>query len=137
MNETRGLWRGKRINNKEHNGEWVEGFFYPVRYTGYSIPGGIDYYIVTCPSGGGRLQIQVDPSTLGECTGLTDKNGKLIFEGDIVKIKGKIGRVLFVDDEAGFIIDTYETYFAMSYSSECEVIGNIHDDPGLISERTN
>ncbi len=59
MNENRGLWRGKRINNKEHNGEWVEGFLYPVKYTGSTIPGGIDYYIGTYPSGAGMQQLSL------------------------------------------------------------------------------
>lgn len=84
-----------------------------------------------------KIYYDVIPSTLGECTGLRDKNKKLIFEGDIVEIKGNIGCVIFVDDEAGFVVDTDKKYFTMSFSSECEIVGNIHDNPELISERTN
>ncbi len=141
MNENRGLWRGKRINNKKHNGEWAEGFLYPVKYTGSSIPGYIDYYIGTYPSGAGMQQIQVDPSTLGECTGLTDKNGVKIFEGDITKAKWQhlsntdtvIGVVKY--DDAAFILETDDNYLFFEdniFSYECEVIGNIHDNPELL-----
>ncbi len=123
MNETRGLWRGKRIDD----GEWVSGDMSRlISKNRYYIEDNQEDWVC-----------EVDPSTLGECTGLTDKNGKLIFEGDIVKIRGKIGRALFVDDEAGFIIDTDETYFTMSYSSECEVMGNIHDNTELLKGEAN
>ncbi|MDE7194435.1 MAG: hypothetical protein K2O14_10740 [Oscillospiraceae bacterium] len=145
MDELRGIWRGKRINNKEHNGEWVEGILYPVKYTGSTIPGGIDYYIVTYPSGGGRLQIQIGPSTLGECTGLRDDNGRLIFEGDIVKTK--YGRTKTV---IGFVeFDRYIGEFVLNdgiygyifgsdiLSKECEVIGNIHDNAELIEQEAH
>ncbi len=134
MDELRGIWRGKRINNKEHNGEWVEGFLYPVKYTGFDFSGGTDYYIDTCPTGAGRQHTQVDPSTLGECTGLRDKNGTLIFEGDIVRVFGgehydgvyECDEIIVVKD----ITDGICVY--MEAAEYMEVIGNIHDNPEML-----
>lgn len=134
MDELRGIWRGKRINNKEHNGEWVEGFLYPVKYTGFDFSGGTDYYIDTCPTGAGRQHTQVDPSTLGECTGLRDKNGKPIFEGDIVRVLGgehydgfyECDEIIVVKD----ITDGICVY--MEAAEYMEVIGNIHDNPKML-----
>ena len=95
MNETRGLWHGKRIDN----GEWVEGYY---------VSNGEDlHYIITDEF----VQHLVDPSTLGECTGLTDKNGKLIFEGDIVSNDNLILVVEWDSDRATFNACWYEGGF--------------------------
>lgn len=138
------LFRGKRVDN----GEWVEGFYvnvpehYKPEMSGKS-------YIVSINNG---LFMEVVPKTVGEYTCLTDKNGKRIFEGDIVELDDRnydikwraavefgnpngncswgwqlnpIGNVDINTD----ILCWVEMEESGAY---CEVIGNIHDNPELL-----
>ena len=74
------LFRGKRIDN----GEWIYGWYYqkqnPLTRDGRPIK----HYISDLPPFGA----EIDSETVGRYTGLKDKNGKLIFEGDILQIIG-------------------------------------------------
>ena len=72
--------------------------------------------------------------TAGQYTGLTDKNGKKIFEGDIVEYKEEYGEIAYDDKQAMFIVqfDTWCTDFDHIYPYELEIIGNIHDNPELL-----
>lgn len=83
---------------------------------------------------GNRCRIFVNPKTVGQYTGLTDKNGKKIFENDIVKIKGKTRYIFygssgFRHTNYGEYADTLEKVFTVV---DCEVIGNIYDNPELL-----
>lgn len=131
-------FRGKRIDN----GEWVEGYLVCDR----KFWGEPDFhaYIVAHehPSGcfGSDIYIEVDPSTVCQYTGLTDKNGKRIFEGDIIRTERNGGRtyfVLFDDDLCAFIGSVCESNIFTTFEGDgdrYEVIGNVHDNPELVKE---
>ena len=76
----------------------------------------------------------VIPETVGQFTGLTDKNGTKIFEGDIVEYDEEYGCTTYDENEARFAVhfDTWMTDFDHLYSNELEVVGNIHDNPELL-----
>ncbi len=129
------LFRGKRVDN----GEWVKGAY--GKHTSF------DAMIMDrpYPTINGDLSALnfwvVDPTTVGQFTGLTDKNGNRIFEGDILKAIWQhlsntdtvIGIVKY--DDAAFILETDDHYLFFEdniFSDECEVVGNIHDNHELL-----
>lgn len=125
------LFRGKRVDN----GEWVEG-------DGIQYPKSIKLK-GTCWVGGMQSMndwAQVIPETVGQYTGLTDKNGRRIFEGDIIEYEEKFGiarySVVWNGKAACFSAAGYEGMiigdFAFYASNKCEVISNIHDNPELM-----
>lgn len=110
------LFRGKR-----NNGEWVEGCYVYDNNQNYHIRAFDNCYYA------------VIPETIGQYTGLTDKNGKKIFEGDILRATPNcdvyIGHVYY-EDAQWFGARDYLAY-AVAYSG-AEIIGNIHDSPELL-----
>ena len=88
----------------------------------------------------------VDPATLGQFTGLTDCNGKEIYEGDIVRYgefiyhviefkHGMFGYTLMDGCFVGYGGNPNFTFNPLDKSKEHEVIGNIHDNPELFNEK--
>lgn len=91
---------------------------------------------------GNKCRIIVDPKTVGQYTGLKDKNGTKIFEGDVVKrfLLGKMyifqigydnGLASFIG-QAGIKFTTFDYDSAEFASAEFEVVGNIYDNPELL-----
>ena len=141
------LFRGEYTET----GDWVKGFYVRLHddkgneshriYPGYAETDCGDYY----PD-----FYEVDPATVGQFTGLTDKNGKKIFEGDIVRGRHwtsyndkkpedfhlwrvdwseKSGLITFVDSPTTKAIMSIHDFADFG---EVEVIGNIHDNPELL-----
>lgn len=133
MREHMGLYRGKRLDN----GEWVEGFYRHDKVGEYLT----DVFIAEPLTSRVWETHRVDLDTVGECTGLRDKNGKLIFEGDMCcnTRTGEIVSVKWHGTMAGFVwskrkeksnlFDFGELFRA---HDKYEIIGNIHDNPELV-----
>jgi uncharacterized phage protein (TIGR01671 family) len=137
MRENIGIYRGKRIDT----GAWEEGYLLGLqdRLTGK------DFFFIVGEVG----EYHIDPETVGEYTGLTDKNGTKIFEGDIVKFKhgDEFDETIYYRNYAVEFINTYVTYGlrlrngsihfpfkkATALQHEAEVIGNIYDNPELLN----
>ena len=127
--ENRFLSRGKRIDN----GEWIQGYLYGIWERRYILWGMIN----DIPN-----MAEVDPETVCQCTAMPDKNGKLIFENDILSGHIDVG---FPEDETRKCVlwhengwctnepgcDDYEELDDFD-SENFEVIGNMIDNPELL-----
>lgn len=128
------LFRGKTkvIAGSEYNmgkpdGEWVRGYLYndvgcwKIRQFETSYADYIGY--------------EVGPETVGQYTGISDKNGNRIFEGDICKHRSNysgntvISVVTYTDGHFLALVDEHSGF---ELSEKLEVIGNIHDNPELL-----
>lgn len=125
------LFRGKR----KDNGEWIEGFY---------AESGIGFILAdNGPTEGYFTMHEADSATICQYTGLADKNGRKIFEGDIIRDEDIAGVILFGRRDGSFHVEFYVKWVSeigMDYrqelgywAPECEVAGNIFDNPELIN----
>ena len=136
-------FRGTRLDN----GEWIYGSLLVSHFKDDKK----ERYFITQFSGNYTFEHEVDPNTVGQFTGLRDKNGRDIWEGDIFKEDGSgivrsvfrvPGGLAFEDNPVSFGYDHRAPVYPYSSIAEmqsvswlsqcCEVIGNIHDDPELL-----
>lgn len=145
------LFRGKRTDN----GEWIYGYVNqqrgePILDCMYEQINSDDFYIydyaAKIDAGIYGLLYKIIPKTVGQYTGLTDKNGVRIFEGDIVICKKEIcGNFIDSCVEIGFVEmkhgafglhrkqGYYRPFKDWLEDYEYEVIGNIHDNPDILN----
>ena len=139
------LFRGKRCDN----GEWVQGYY--IRADHHWHKHGIhkDWIALGASANGGWFALHnkyaVKAETVGQFIGLTDKNGKKVFENDIVVICYETDGEEFSETKRVHYNEKECCWYPMRWEECCEycdhytevksieVIGNIHDNPELLN----
>lgn len=130
------------VDGKLIDGAWVEGHFAVVQNM-YTQDRSNDKFLIC--NGTSVFNYEVIPETIGQYTGLKDKNGKKVFEGDVVLITDDEGNMNFPDGGVGAV----EFYDGSWYVNGCpnnglydldkgyeiKVIGNIYDNPELLERK--
>lgn len=114
------LFKGKR----KDTGEWTEGYFFKIWDRVFLLWG---------MTGDSPNMEEIIPETVGQYTGLTDKNGKKIFEGDIMQLCSACYPCLVYWDGKGWAWKQNGKRREIDLTREkMEVIGNIHDNFELL-----
>lgn len=122
--ENRYFYRGKRIDN----GKWEQGYLYGIWERKYILWGMTN----DIPD-----MVEVDPSTICQCTGMPDKNKKLVYEHDIVwdSDERTFYEIIWNQEDMCWNVkdaDGYKSNFEECYGSTIEVNGNSFDNPELL-----
>ena len=140
------LFRGQKPN-----GEWVQGDLLHIS-SGCIIYHGSQTESEIKENTGAAIELLINeisvvkPKTVGQFTGLTDKNGVKIFEGDILKVgENLIAEITYIEENVQDYGDEMHSAFQAviqkhnktipidSYLlNNCKIIGNIHDNPELL-----
>ncbi len=121
--------------------DWIYGFYFCM----YHNDGGIHMHHFIIPLNTdlskdrkiGEIQVEIDPNTLCQYIGITDRNDTTIYENDVCIINGdeddEYYTIEWDNDEARYIIDgsTDVTDFERHYGHELEIVGNAFDNPEL------
>lgn len=144
------LFRGKRVDNDE----WIYGFYFE------STAGGVKHsYIKYETWDEGFVTYEVRPETIGQLTGLTDKEGKRIFEGDIIIQYYEVAPY-HEDSHSGYHVggvkisawngvhlkdpishnnetgDSTKVHYSVNVcGARCKITGNIYDNPDLLMDK--
>ena len=140
--EDRYLFKAKRTDN----GEWVIGYYGVIGERNVIIEKYAENYYCpdTCESRHGNQIHEVNSKTICQCTGLKDKNGKLIWENDVVAYWDTystesgyaeadcIGKVVWDAETISFQVTNRLSAESYEVLDECSVIGNKFDNPELL-----
>lgn len=133
--QTRRYGEKVKLNGEKIKSNWVYGGIFPQNGDG-------DFAIIYQQEPTVE-KYPVYADTVGQYTGLTDKNGTKIFEGDIVKYGDTVHNVVFEQRNGtayfGLVYSTLETLSFGYYQDlkQIEVIGNIYDNPELLGDEEN
>lgn len=128
------LFRSKRLDNRA----WIYGDLRQDKDLESAYISGWSDYAGESGAERGPFEHAIDPATVGEYTGLTDKTGAKIFEGDICKSSlGLLFTVEWDEENARFIGFTIERERRLVYlgrEPKVEIVGSIHDNPELLDK---
>lgn len=131
------IFRGKRVDNEE----WVYGFLCCAividEWTPHKWEDEEGYTGEYCTT----ESYEVIPETVGQYTGVIDKNGKKVFEGDVVEYAGSCGEIVFVERRGAFMSRERDMYcewlsnLPQYGTGIVEIIGNIYDNKEILEDK--
>lgn len=137
-----------KFRGRNYDGIWMYGYLMPTPKPQIHL--GNKHCVCACPQKMSRVDVElyeVEESTIGQYTGLKDKNGKEIYEGDIIGCcNPEIKHLIFYNEKQGRFMAALNGDIENDFIGLCglddsrwnaskEVIGNIHENPELIKEK--